>query len=106
MKIVIIEDELLTAEDLAEAIRDYYKTAEIDAPLTSVKDSITYFKQNSQPDLIFCDIQLADGHSFEIFKQIDLKHLSYFVLRMMNMLWKHLEIMVLVIYLNHLQKKQ
>jgi len=70
MKIVIVEDEMLTAEDLAEILLNFPENIDIVKILSSVSDAIVYFKQNSYPDLIFCDIQLGDGHSFEIFKQV------------------------------------
>lgn len=72
MKVVIIEDELLTAEDLAEMLLKLSDGIEVIKILSSVAEAITYFKQNSHPDLIFCDIQLGDGHSFEIFKTVQL----------------------------------
>jgi len=67
MKIVIIEDEVVVADDLEMNVRKL-----IDEPLEivklgSVKESIAYFKDNEAPDLIFSDIQLGDGLSFEIF---------------------------------------
>jgi two-component system response regulator LytT len=70
MKIVIIEDELLTAKDLAGCITNAEPTAEIIATLSSVKEAVSYFKENDEPDLIFSDIQLGDGVSFEIFNTI------------------------------------
>lgn len=70
MKIVIIEDEKLTAEDLAETILKMESNAQIVATLYSVSESISYFSKNEKPDLIFSDIQLGDGLSFEIFKTI------------------------------------
>jgi len=69
MKIVIIEDEDLTANDLAATILKIDKSAKIIAVLASVKESVTFFRKNSAPDLIFCDIQLGDGLSFEIFRE-------------------------------------
>ena len=69
MKIVIIEDEELTAEDLASAILKTDKTIEIQAILGSVRESVAYFRESKDPDLVFCDIQLGDGLSFEIFKE-------------------------------------
>jgi DNA-binding LytR/AlgR family response regulator len=69
MKIVIIEDEQLTADDLAETILKIAPEVQIVARLSSVKDSIAWFKKNEQPDLIFSDIQLGDGLCFEIFKK-------------------------------------
>jgi DNA-binding LytR/AlgR family response regulator len=72
MKIVIIEDERLTADDLAESIVNILPDVQILAKLYSVKEAVTWFKKNDQPDLIFSDIQLGDGLSFEIFKQLSL----------------------------------
>lgn len=69
MKIVIIEDESLTAEDLAETISYVEPTAEIVAILYSVKESIDYFRKSAKPDLIFSDIQLGDGLSFSLFQE-------------------------------------
>jgi len=69
MKIVIIEDEELTANDLASTILKIDKTVQIIAILSSVKESVSYFQENRDHDLIFCDIQLGDGLSFEIFQK-------------------------------------
>lgn len=71
MKIVIIEDEPLMAEDLAETLVHIDKSIQVEAILPSVKAAVSYFQKNSPPDLIFSDIQLGDGLSFEIFRQID-----------------------------------
>jgi len=73
MKVVIIEDEKLTAEDLQESIMHAAPDAKVIAILKSVKEATTYFKENNTPDLIFSDIQLGDGLSFEIFKSLSLK---------------------------------
>jgi two-component system, LytTR family, response regulator LytT len=69
MKIVIIEDEQLTADDLAETILKVSPGAQIVARLSSVKDAVAWFRKNEQPDLIFSDIQLGDGLCFEIFRK-------------------------------------
>jgi two-component system, LytTR family, response regulator LytT len=69
MKIVIIEDEQLTADDLAETILKVSPGVQIIARLSSVKDAVAWFRKNEQPDLIFSDIQLGDGLCFEIFKK-------------------------------------
>ena len=71
MKIVIIEDEQLIAEDLAEGIVRLIPDAQIAAKLYSVKEAVKWFEKNTQPDLIFSDIQLGDGLSFEIFKKVN-----------------------------------
>jgi two-component system, LytTR family, response regulator LytT len=70
MNIVIIEDEQHTAEDLAETIKKAEPGAHIRASLRSLKEAVAYFQNNERPDLIFCDIQLGDGLSFEIFNRI------------------------------------
>jgi DNA-binding LytR/AlgR family response regulator len=72
MKIVIIEDEKLTATNLAETILTVVHDAHITAILSSVQSAVTWFKQNDQPDLIFSDIQLGDGLCFKIFKAISI----------------------------------
>ncbi|MDP4275740.1 MAG: LytTR family DNA-binding domain-containing protein [Bacteroidota bacterium] len=72
MNIIIIEDERLTAEDLAETITTAEPAAKIVAILYSVKEAIYYFRANDIPDLIFSDIQLGDGLSFEIFKSVSI----------------------------------
>ncbi len=70
MRIVIIEDEVFAARRLENMIREYDPTIEIAAKLESVKESIVWFKNNPQPDLIFLDIHLDDDLSFAIFKEV------------------------------------
>jgi DNA-binding LytR/AlgR family response regulator len=67
MRIVIIEDEIITAEDLAQTIRACHPSAEITKILGTVKESVAWLSAQPEPDLIFSDIQLGDGLSFEIF---------------------------------------
>jgi two-component system response regulator LytT len=69
MKIAIIEDEKLTAKDLAKTIKAVEPDAEILPFLYSVEDAISFFKQKPEVDLIFSDIELGDGLSFEIFQK-------------------------------------
>jgi DNA-binding LytR/AlgR family response regulator len=70
MKIVIIEDEILTAEDLRHDLQSLNYGIEVTAILPTVSQSIEYFSTNVDYDLIFSDVQLGDGYSFEIFKKI------------------------------------
>lgn len=70
MTIVIIEDEQLTADDLAETIVKANPQAQIVTILSSVKEAIAWFQHHENPDLIFSDIQLGDGLSFEIFASV------------------------------------
>jgi two-component system, LytTR family, response regulator LytT len=73
MKIVVIEDEKLTAKDLAKTIKAVDPDIEILALLHSVEESIEFLRTNSAIDLIFSDIELGDGLSFEIFEKVNNK---------------------------------
>jgi len=68
MKAIIIEDEKPAARMLRRKLDQLAVT--VDVMLHSVAESINYFSTNSHPDLIFLDIQLSDGLSFEIFEKI------------------------------------
>ena len=71
MEIVIVEDEKPAARYLARKLESLgYKVKQ---QLHSVAEAKLWFKQNASPDLVFLDIQLSDGLSFEIFDAIDLK---------------------------------
>jgi len=71
MNIIIIEDEKPAARLLERKIKKMGYS--ITCLLHSVEESLLWFQNNSHPDLIFLDIQLSDGLSFEIFEQIDIK---------------------------------
>jgi two-component system response regulator LytT len=70
MKIVIIEDEIKAAKSLANLITKIRPAAKITAQLQSIESAVSYLSENEEPDLIFMDIQLSDGLSFEIFKSV------------------------------------
>jgi len=72
MKIVIIEDESFAARRLENMVKEFNPAIEIVAKLESVKESIAWFKNNPQPDLIFLDIHLDDDLSFAIFKEVEI----------------------------------
>lgn len=72
MKVIIVEDEALTAEDLAGILIKLPNGITISKILYSVKEAVEYLETNALPDLIFCDIQLGDGYSFDIFKQLQI----------------------------------
>jgi two-component system, LytTR family, response regulator LytT len=72
MTIIIIEDEIKTAKALGQLIISIRPDANIVAYLQSIEGAVDYLTENAQPDLIFMDIQLADGLSFEIFKSIEI----------------------------------
>ena len=71
MKVIIIEDEKPSARRLQRMLSSLNLDAE--TMLHSVEEAITWFQNNPHPDLIFLDIQLSDGLSFEIFEAIDIK---------------------------------
>ena len=70
MKAIIIEDEKRTAQDLQQILQDLMPDIEILTVIDSVEGSIDYLAEKGCPDLIFSDIQLADGLSFEIFQEV------------------------------------
>ena len=70
MKVLIIEDEQYTAQRLLDLIKKYDPKIEVCAMLTSVQESVKWFKANTHPDLIFQDIQLSDGNCFEIYEAV------------------------------------
>ena len=70
---LIIEDEKTAAERLSGLIKKYDQTIEITGVIQSVKKAVEWLNTNQTPDLIFMDIQLADGLSFEIFEQTIVK---------------------------------
>lgn len=69
MKVVIVEDEKPAAEKLKLAIKKADPGIETVAVLNSVEEAIQWLLKNPQPDLIFMDIELSDGLSFEIFRK-------------------------------------
>ncbi|MEZ2442874.1 LytR/AlgR family response regulator transcription factor [Chitinophaga sp. RCC_12] len=70
MNIIIIEDELKTAKSLANIILGLKPGDKITGQYQSVASSVSALSEGPMPDLIFMDIQLADGLCFEIFKSV------------------------------------
>lgn len=70
MKIIIVEDEQPAARFLKRKIESL--GYEVFLMLHSVQDSLAYFYENPAPDLLFLDIQLSDGLSFEIIEKCNL----------------------------------
>lgn len=69
MKIVIVEDEQLAAEKLERYLLKYNTEVTIVGKLSSNEEAIQWFQENEDYDVVFMDIQLTDGLSFEIFNQ-------------------------------------
>ncbi len=72
MKILIFEDEKLNAERLIELIKRYDSSVKVMAVLESVKKGVEWLAENPAPELIFMDIRLADGLSFELFEKVNI----------------------------------
>lgn len=72
MKVLIIEDERRSANRLAKLIETYDPSIEIIGRIDSIKNAIAWFESNPHPDLVFMDIQLADGICFDIFEETEL----------------------------------
>ena len=73
MKVVIVEDEVPASAKLEQLIGRYDKNIKIIETLRNIEDSVQFFSTTEEKiDLIFMDIQLTDGISFEIFKQVEI----------------------------------
>lgn len=71
MNVLIIEDEKPAARRLNRMLAAL--DIEVQQMLHSVEESLNWLQNNPHPDLIFLDIQLSDGLSFEIFEEIEVK---------------------------------
>jgi two-component system, LytTR family, response regulator LytT len=70
MRVLLIEDEPLAASRLQLMLAEYDAAVEVVSTLESIEDAVQFFNTNSHPDLVFLDIQLADGISFGIFSKV------------------------------------
>ena len=79
IKTVIIEDERLIADEFKRMLLNTSGDTEILGSFATVKESVDYLSVNEAPDLIFSDVQLPDGLSFDIFNQVEVKSPVVFV---------------------------
>jgi two-component system LytT family response regulator len=70
VRILIIEDEETAAKRLNKMVMESLPEAEVVNHISSITAAVEWFKTHEQPGLAFFDIHLADGSSFEIFKQV------------------------------------
>lgn len=68
MKVVIVEDEVLSQEHLERLLKRLPFDIEVLAKLDSVKSCREYFDEHEQPDLIFMDIHLGDGNAMDFLR--------------------------------------
>ena len=71
MKILIIEDEARAASHLERMLKKVAPRMEVIARIETVRDAVEFLSHNYSAELIFSDVQLADGLCFEIYKQVE-----------------------------------
>jgi DNA-binding NarL/FixJ family response regulator len=98
MKVIIIEDETLSAEHLTTLLHKLNRNIEVVKYLDTVKATIQAFEDGLEADVMFVDIHLADGNSFEIFSKIKSKYLLFLLQLTINMPSKRSNKTVLIIY--------
>lgn len=70
MHIFVLEDEEQALQRLQKIIGKIIPDATIVGTVAGIEEAISWFENNPMPDLVFMDIQLADGISFQIFNKI------------------------------------
>lgn len=73
MRVVLLEDEPLTAQRLADQLHRYDPTIEVVATLPSVTQAATWLRTHPAPDLLFLDIHLEDDLVFQLFEQVSVR---------------------------------
>ena len=73
MKVLLIEDEPRARRHMEKLLTTHFPDVEVAGSVGSVRESVEWLSSHSAPDLIFMDVELSDGSSFEIFNQIDVK---------------------------------
>lgn len=116
MNVIIIEDEKPAARRLSRMLADL--NIEVQQMLHSVEESLNWLQNNEHPALIFLDIQLSDGLSFEIFEEIEVKSATIFTtaydeyalrafkLNSIDYLLKHIDVDELANALDQFKKNQ
>ena len=72
ISVLIIEDEAANAVRLQKMLLQSQEEIAIVGVLQTVRESISWLEKENKPDVIFMDIRLTDGLSFEIFNQLDI----------------------------------
>lgn len=73
MKVLIVEDETLTAEHFERLLKSYSTEIQVLDRVDSYKNACSWFAQNEQPDLLFLDIELGDGTAFDLLDQVKIE---------------------------------
>jgi DNA-binding LytR/AlgR family response regulator len=72
IRAVLIEDEEFAQKELLRLLQGHHQEISVIKCIETVEESITFFKENDDYDLIFSDIHLADGLSFDIYKEVQI----------------------------------
>lgn len=78
LKVLIIEDEIPAQRLLKETLQEINFETKVVGCLNSIKSAIEWFQNNTHPEIVLLDIQLSDGLSFEIFKQVKIESMIIF----------------------------
>lgn len=78
LKVLIIEDEIPAQRLLKETLQEITFKTEVVGCLNSIKSAVNWFQNNPHPEIVLLDIQLSDGLSFEIFKQVTIESMIIF----------------------------
>ena len=70
MQVIVVEDEIHSGKMLGNMIGRLRPEWQVKETIQSVADTVVYLQSNPTPDIIFLDIELADGNCFSIFEQI------------------------------------
>ena len=74
MKVLIVEDEIMAQRSLVRLLTQNFPDMDIVGTTSSVKSTVEWLKDaGNKADVIFMDVELADGICFEIFRQVDIK---------------------------------
>lgn len=73
MRVLIIEDERKAANELSQLVLGMRPDWQVVDMIPSVQEAIEWFRENKEPDLVFSDIQLADGDCFKIFSVVKIQ---------------------------------
>jgi two-component system, LytTR family, response regulator LytT len=78
MKVLIVEDENLAVKRLQKLLNDITEPTEVVGVTKSIVETVDWLHANEPPEVILLDIELADGQSFEIFNQVEVKSVVIF----------------------------
>ncbi len=73
MRVLLIEDESAAVTRMRKLLVEIDPSIEVIADVPTIAGAVHWFRENEMPDVAFFDVQLADGESFEIFKQVEVE---------------------------------